>query len=763
MKSSLHWYRQRQSSAIFFVAALILAVVGVIQKLFSDSVFLISASVVAAVGVGVTRLQQAAAKRDAQTAEMRKALIGVTGKGSLPLAKAVSYEGLGVLNFTDEIPYQERTVERKAAEILNNRKPLLIVGPGLSGKSRLAAELMKRTYPERQVLIPLSATSFQDFLKSLSSADRFVVWLDDFDRYLGDETFDRQFISKLAGNNAIIATMNEESFAGLRGYGTFQGYKASVLQCFEVVHLRNRSRENVRHSLSFECAEDSEIVKQYGIAGFAGGLPRVRQLLDTIRIADRRKFALVRTIYSWQQTGLNWIHQDNLISLLNNFQGKDHSPFSLSDIQDTITSLGSSPSMPRIIERTSDWLRVPSYVIDFFLHDDEGGVPAKIWEAALDVARVCELPMLGHLALAHYRNPGVAERAWQRAAEAGDGYSMWALGMMLEKSRNRRDEGIEWLQKACSAGYSDAYETLARALFRKKMRNEAIHWLNMATDKGNISAMIQLGHLFENEGAREDALWWYERAAKSGSSDADFKISQLLRRSGKRKEADKVLEQSRDPRAIQTLVMIGLDAYWRGEVEVAKGKFLRAAANRSVWALVELAYAHLIEGNIRAAAENYRQAADLGSCCGMTGLGYIARDFLEDNILAERWLRQASQYGCDWALYFLGVYYEESGNYKSAEFWYRGAAKRSNVEGMYQLGLMLESRFDYKDAAKWYRKAGELGHIVAANNLAAMRLSQGQDDEATRWSDRTDFLLAEAETYRVQLYPPPPCKRQLIC
>jgi TPR repeat protein len=754
--SSLRWYSQRQSSIAFFIAALVLAVAGVLQKLLPYWAFLSCASVVAAAGVVFTRLQQIAAKRDAQTATLRNTFIGTTKDGSLPRAKDVSYESLGILSFSDDIPYLERAVEREAAEVLRNGKPLLIVGSGLSGKSRLAAELIRRAYTEREVLIPVGAAQFLDFLKSLNDVRRFVVWLDDLDRYLISQAFDRQCIRNLADNdNAIIATIDEQSFGSLRGHGISLGCKASVLQCFEIVHLRNRRRENMKHSLSFEHDKDAEIVKMYGVAGFAGGLPLVRQALTVARISDPRAFTLLRTIYHWQETGLGWIHQDRLISLMNDPQGRGREASTPSEIQDILASFDGPPSMPKIIEQNSGFFRLPSHVRDF-LNEYESSVPSKVWDAALETACIHDLPLLGHLALAHYRNKEVADRAWRRAAEADDGYSMWNLGMMLERVPARRDEGIQWLRQAAASGYTDSYETFGVTLLRKNMREEGIHWLQKAANEGNTSAMVQLGHLFEREKAGADALWWYERAAKNGSQDADFKIAQFLRRNGRRDAADRILEQSRDPRAILALVMIGIDAYRRGEVEVAKGKFLIAAANKSALALRELALAYLDEGDIRAAADNYRQAVSFGDACAKTGLGYIAMEFLGDKTLAEQWFGEASQYGCGWAMCYLGFLCEDEGDDETAEFWYRGSARRGNIEGMYQLGLMLEGKFDYKAAARWYRKAGQRGHVVAISNLVEMLASQGLDDEAKQWSNRVDYMVAEAPIGHLRELPPPP-------
>jgi TPR repeat protein len=757
--TSLHWHRERRASVGFLAAALVVAVAAALQRELPHWALLICASILAVAGVVLAGLEQVAARRDDREKLIRQSLNGITKDGRLPLAREVSLEDLGVLRSMVDVPYLERDIQQEATDVLSSGKPLLIVGDGLTGKTRLAAELIRQNYPEREVVIPVSAALFQTFLSSLTRIRHTVVWLDGLDRYLTDSPLDRKCIRDLAdGENIVIATMNEQLLGNLQGHGDSPSYRAEVLSIFDIKHLKNRTSENARHSKRIDCAKDASIIEKYGIAGYVGGLPIVWQHLAAARIAKPRAFFVTKTLYNWQETGLSRIHHDQLVSLLNRLQGDNRPPFLSSDILEIVSSFHGPLSMPQVIECASGSYRIPGYVADF-LRTERGGIPSLVWDSALEAACVHELPLLGHMALVHHRKSEVAEQAWQLAAQAGDLYSMWNLGIVLEKSQNRRDEGIEWLMKACVAGYVDAYETLALCLIRRGKKEEGVRWLELAASEGRSSAMIHLGNLHEKEDAKDDALSWYRQAAKSGSADAAFKISQLLRRSGERDAADDVLKQSSDTRAIETSVMIGIDAYWRGEIEVARDKFLRAAANKSAFGLRELAFVYLGEGNLRAAADSYKQAVELGDGCAKTGLGFIAMTYLENKSIAERWFRQAAQYGCHWAMYYLGTICQESGDQKMAEFWYRGSSRQGNIEGMFRLGQILENQCEYEAAKRWYKKAGRLGHLVAASSLVEMLNTeeQGQDGEAKQWSNRLDSMVEESRQDLTHELPRPTC------
>lgn len=742
-----------------FVAAIIIALAAVLQseKLLPRSSLLACAILVALAGVGLDRWRQVTVGHDEHTAIIRQALNGTTEQGRLPVARSVPLEDLGVVNATIDIPYLKRDIEDQATEVLSRGSPLLIVGSGLTGKTRLAAELIRQNYPDRDVVIPVDAGSLRDLLKKVRIEHK-VVWLDNLDRYLTDDSLDTQLVRDLVKKgNAVLATIDASKFGSFQSHDGTPGYRIRVLESFHSIQLRNRRRENTRHAREAKCEQDdADLIREYGIAGYVGGLPTVKLKLIGARMSNSRSFLLARTLFVWQKTGLTRIHQSQLLKLMNALQGTREASLTVSDINDAVTFFDGPESMPKVVVREADYFRLPGYVVDF-MHDEQGGIPPEVWKVAIDVACIHELPLIGHLALVHYRRSTVAERAWRKAADAGDSYSMYNLGLLLSRNRARRAEAAEWLEKASCAGCVDAYEAFASVLLRMKRTEEGLKWLRLAASNGSTSAMIRFGDLLEKQDAQDDALSWYQRAATIGSSDAEYKIAQLLRRKGKRDAADRILVQSHDPRAINALVMIGLDAYWRGEVEVAAGKYMQAAAKKSAWAKRELALMQLSQGDIRSAAESYRGAANAGDGCAMTGLGYIAGAHLEDEALAERWWRRAAQYGCAWAMCYLGTIYERRGEYGWAEFWYRGAAKNDNSDGMYHLGVMLEERFEYDAASRWYEKAAQRGHVVAASDLASMLASQGQDAQANEWSERADILVECSLSERTFELPFPMC------
>ena len=135
-----------------------------------------------------------------------------------------------------------------------------------------------------------------------------------------------------------------------------------------------------------------------------------------------------------------------------------------------------------------------------------GAVPEQLWQVSLDEARPSEWMGLGYAA---YRstNLAVAEQAFGKAAEAGDGEAMTHLGVLLQR-RGRSEEAEAWYRRAANAGHAEA---------------------------GGREVMTHLGVLLQRRGRLEEAEAWYRRAAKARDREAMTHLGVLLQRRGGRR------------------------------------------------------------------------------------------------------------------------------------------------------------------------------------------------------------------------------------
>src|SRR5262245_44459820 len=91
---------------------------------------------------------------------MARSTKGVAGD-QLPTVGEVDDRALRVHSAVIDIPYVPRTAkEREVSEHLDARRPVLLVGSSMVGKTRLATAVVRRLYRDRPIFIPDAPTSF---------------------------------------------------------------------------------------------------------------------------------------------------------------------------------------------------------------------------------------------------------------------------------------------------------------------------------------------------------------------------------------------------------------------------------------------------------------------------------------------------------------------------------------------------------------------------------------------------------------------------
>lgn len=122
-----------------------------------------------------------------------------------------------------------------------------------------------------------------------------------------------------------------------------------------------------------------------------------------------------------------------------------------------------------------------------------------------------------------------AERWFRLSAEAGNDYSQYALGKLLQE-QGRITEAVEWYEQASSQGnqYAD-YRLGKLCLTEEGMPKdvvEAVRHLTASAEAGNQYAQYTLGKLYlmgrDIPQDREQALYWLTQSAVQGNEHAQF-------------------------------------------------------------------------------------------------------------------------------------------------------------------------------------------------------------------------------------------------
>jgi len=122
-----------------------------------------------------------------------------------------------------------------------------------------------------------------------------------------------------------------------------------------------------------------------------------------------------------------------------------------------------------------------------------------------------------------------AEAWFRKSAEAGNDFSQYALGKLLQQEK-RINEAVVWYEKASTQGNQHAGYRLGKLYLQgqevPKDVPKAIGYLTASAESGNQYAQYTLGKLHlmgqEVEQDRKLALYWFTQSADQGNQYAQF-------------------------------------------------------------------------------------------------------------------------------------------------------------------------------------------------------------------------------------------------
>ena len=722
-------------------------------------------------------------QRDARAGALAGRAVTVPGHSDrLPLVREAESAQLRVHSTVVAVPYIERDVQQQVGEALGPGGAVLLVGHSMAGKTRLAAHVVRQRFPDAALLIPESGKALRDLVIDLDlDVAGVVVWLDDLERFLAPYGLTTILLDRLTSGNAIlVATIrSEERDKIYLPQDTIRPSGWEVLDRFERqdgdgftridVPRRNTAAEldRIRAAVTNPHILDQilDVVQQCGLAEFLGAGPPAVDKFECGETSEQVGYALVRVAVDWRRCGLTRavpktvLVTPGLVAIY--LAGWPEDPrsrealdrglrWATGEINATVALLGRRFADPA--DSSVEAFEALDYLVEHVARAG-GAVPERLWQVSLDEAGPSEWLGLGYAA---YRstNLAVAEQAFGKAAEAGDGEAMSHLGVLLQR-RGRLEEAEAWYRRAANASHAEAggrevMTHLGVLLQRRGRLEEAEAWYRRAAKARDREAMTHLGVLLQRRGRPEEAEAWYRRAASAGHGEAMHRLGVLLQQWGRLEEAEtwyRRMAQAGDGRAMHDLgVLLGL----RGELGEAETWCRRAAAGGHIEAMFSLG-ARLVQwGRWDEAAVWYGRAAHAGHAEAMFGLGWLLQhvnlgevlrrrgELVEAETTAETWYRRAAEAGHAEAMTELGkeVVYRRGDLFEAAT-WYRRAAEAGEAGGMNNLGLLLEYRPGERDEAEtWFRRAAEAGHSEAMFNLGALLRGRDESGEAETWYRR---------------------------
>ena len=210
-----------------------------------------------------------------------------------------------------------RDIQNQVVEHLNNGTPVLIEGPSMSGKTRLALETIRSHWPEAPFWFPRDDSDIEKLLSSNQEpAPETVILLDDIDRFLSNHTLTLGLLNQWTKNSCtIIATMMHSQYVkhSDRANETVSGWDA--VNRFKVITLKpSLSPKELNAVKLTSYANQLSQIESIGLGPLLGCAEAVRTAFaDEIR--DRSWCGtLIKAAADWRRIGLGPASREQLIS-----------------------------------------------------------------------------------------------------------------------------------------------------------------------------------------------------------------------------------------------------------------------------------------------------------------------------------------------------------------------------------------------------------------------------------------------------------------
>jgi hypothetical protein len=507
-----------------------------------------AAAGLAAVVTGLVPLWQRGRERRAEAAAAARRSVRAASKTVTEL----SLDDLRVHTAVVDIPYLSRPAkEREVGEHLRARRPVLIVGPSMVGKTRLAATSVGQVLLDTPLLLPDAPTALADLDKADIMPDRHVIWLDDLERFLISGGVTAGLIQRLRASNWIVATLRAHEWDRFQPTDQLRPPEWDVLRLFERVSLdRDRDRPDegdLRRAVPDE--EVRERIARTGIGEYVGAAQHVRDQITVGEHANPLGYALVNGAADWSLMGFARPVPAELLPRLAAARLTGRRRDELDDEDKYRTALGwatreINPTVS-LLEPADGTYRVYDLALDHLATAARRAVPAATWQLAINEAAAHELTSIGYQAMTIHDLPDVARDAWQKAADAGNEVSRFNLGVLLDQWGDIA-EAEHWYRQAANAGNLNAMHNLGVLLKERGDTADAEHWYRQAATTGDPSAMNNLGVLLEDRGDTTEAEHWYRQAVDTGNPSAMHNLGRLLKKRGDITEAEQWYRQATD-------------------------------------------------------------------------------------------------------------------------------------------------------------------------------------------------------------------------
>ena len=674
----------------------------------------------------------------------------------------------------DVTEFVPRDIQDQLVKHLNNGTPVLIEGPSMSGKTRLAIETIRSHWPEAPFWFPRDEGDIEKLLNSSQQpAPGTVILLDDIDRFLSNQSFTLGRLNQWINIPcAIIATMMHSQYVkhSDRANEKVPGWDA--VNRFKILTLDpSLSTEELNAVKLTSYANQLSQIESIGLGPLLGCAEAVR-----IAFADELEKhswsgALIKAAADWRRIDLGPASREQLIS------------FSLAHKSDawetaeTVNLDNAWEQATKLINHTISLLRRVGEdrweVLDIIADEADWKISADTFAALQNVTLSERQIRRSAITMFLQGSPPSSTNAmFQRAIDTDptNATILGAYALFLENVRGEMDQAEQMYQRAIDADPNSAFALASYAVFLENVRGEMDQAQDMYqraidADPNGTFALASYAVFLENvRGNMDQAQDMYQRAITADPTNATNLGAYALflhTKRGNIDQADQMYQRviDADPTNATNLGAYALFLHTkRGEMDQAEQMYQRAidADPNSAFALASYAvFLENVRGNMDQAQDMYQRAITADPT-NATNLGAYAL-FLHTKRGEMDQAQDMYQRAIDadpngtFALASYAVFLENvRGNMDQAQDMYQRAitADPTNVTTLGVYALFLHTvRGDADQAEQMYQRAIDANpyDAVSLGNYAQILFAKSDDMKAISLAEKAISLASDEE------------------
>ncbi len=593
----------------------------------------------------------------------RSALQGISGTGGskLPTAATADLEA-GVHRSILPIPYIDRDEEDTIRAHLHKRHPVLLIGPSMVGKTKMAARIIAKEFGSWPVAIPKTKTALADLDTKDVTLHGSVIWLDDLEQLIGEGGITDGVLRQLiATGNLIVGTIRAKAYDQFRPSDQLRLPEWDVLSIFEHVFISRDLSQKEQRRLA-DAVADPEIRDRIRAVGLGEYVGAARHVAETLELGaagtEPVGYALVLAAADWRRCGMTRpVPSSMLVPLAEPYL--DHRGQARLADRDAFNvglawaTRDINPNVALLQPTATDSYSIYDYALDLVSAQSKP-IPDGNWAVIMANADIAELVRIGHAAYVTYHRREIAAKAWRQAADSRQAdqapKAVFNLGVLLAEQGDVPG-AMDAYQQAIDSGHADAAPRAAVGLGRLLDHQEkvpgAMDAYQHAIDSGHADAApraaFNLGEVLAEQGDVPGAMAAYQQAIDSGHADqapwAAVALGDLLRNQGDVPGAKAAYQHAIDSGHADAApwAPIGLGELLEGNGDVlgAMDVYQQAIdsghADAAPWAAVALGNLLRDQGDVPGAKAAYQQAIDSRHADAAPSAVFNLRELLEDH------------------------------------------------------------------------------------------------------------------------------------